>query len=310
MLFRARGSWSRVAAVLAVSGVLVLTGSQAQAQRRGGYPPKMEGAKVETYKTVGDTKLNVYVYSPEGLKPGSHHPAIVFFFGGGWRSGTPAQFQQHCQELAKRGMVAMCADYRVASRHDVKAVSCVEDAKSAIRWVRQNCEKLGVDPQRIVAAGGSAGGHLAACCGVLEGFDAKGEDLAVSSVPNAMALFNPAVMLAPMADSTAFPKDRHDELSARMGVEPEELSPVHHIRAKLPPTIIFHGTADTTVPFATVELFTEQMIKSGNKCTLVPGKDGTHGYFNYGRGDGSAYRDTLAALDKFLVDLGYLQPQK
>src|SRR5439155_355871 len=89
------------------------------------YPPKLDGAEIETYKTVGDTKLNLYVYYPPGHKASDKRAAIVFFFGGGWTGGSPGQFEQHCKHLASRGMVAMTADYRVASRNQVKAVSCV-----------------------------------------------------------------------------------------------------------------------------------------------------------------------------------------
>src|SRR5437868_11407377 len=151
------------------------------------YPPKLPGAEVETYKSVGDTKLSLYIYYPPGHKATDKRAAIVFFFGGGWNAGSPVQFEQHCKHLASRGMVAMTADYRVASRQQVKAVSCVSDAKSAIRFVRKEAGRLGVDPNRIVAAGGSAGGHIAACCGVLKGFDESSEDASISSMPNAMA---------------------------------------------------------------------------------------------------------------------------
>src|SRR4029079_4650111 len=135
------------------------------------YPPKLPGAEVETYKTVGDTKLNLYIYYPPGHKATDKRAAIVFFFGGGWTNGSPGQFEQHCKHLASRGMVAMTADYRVASRQQVKAVSCVVDAKSAIRFVRKEAGRLGIDPNRIASAGGSAGGHIAACTGVLQAFD-------------------------------------------------------------------------------------------------------------------------------------------
>ena len=268
------------------------------------YPPKLPGAEVEAYKTVGDTKLNLYIYYPPGHKPSDKRAAIVFFFGGGWTNGSPGQFEQHCKHLASRGMVAITADYRVASRHQVKAVSCVADAKSAIRYVRKEATRLGVDPNRIVAAGGSAGGHLAVCAGVIQGFDEIGEDLSISSVPNAMALFNPAVVLAPAEGLTRMNEDRVTSLTERMGVEPKLLSPYHQVKAGAPPTIIFHGKADNTVPYVTVELFTKAMTDAGNKCTLV-GYDGqAHGFFNYGRSE--YYEKTVAALDEFLAGLGYL----
>src|SRR5688572_13478925 len=119
----------------------------------GRYPPKLDDAQPHLFKQVDGVELNLYVFKPK-LNEGDRRPAIVFFFGGGWSGGSPEQFAPHCRYLASRGMVAIAADYRVAKRHSVKAVDCVRDAKSAIRWVRQHAKELGVDPDRIVAAGG------------------------------------------------------------------------------------------------------------------------------------------------------------
>jgi acetyl esterase len=264
-----------------------------------------EGAIVEVYKSVGDAKLEMFIFNPPDHKPSDQRAAIVFFFGGGWANGSPGQFAEHCKHLAERGMVAMTADYRVRSRQGVLADGCVRDAKSAIRWVRANARRLSVDPGKIVAAGGSAGGHLAACTGVIEGFDEADEDTSISSVPNAMALFNPAVVLAPFGD---YGKDspKIAAMSERMSVKPIELSPIHHVRAGLPPTIIFHGRDDKTVPYESVELFAAAMKKAGNACELC-GYDGQgHGFFNVKRGGGAMYAKTLARLDEFLQELGYL----
>src|SRR5262249_13533381 len=151
-----------------------------------------------------------------GHKPTDKRPAIVFFFGGGWTNGSPMQFEEHCKYLASRGIVAITADYRVASRHQVKAVSCVADAKSAIRFVRKEADRLGVDPNKIVASGGSAGGHIAACSGVISGFNESSEDASVSSVPNALALFNPAVVLAPAVGLPPANQEKVDSLIDRM----------------------------------------------------------------------------------------------
>ena len=151
------------------------------------YPPDLPGATVHTFKKVGQTELKAWVFRPDGIKPTERRPAVVFFFGGGWNGGTPGQFYQQCRYLASRGIVAITADYRVRRRHNVLAPICLADTKSAIRWVRANGAKLGVDEDRIVAAGGSAGGHLAACTGVIDGFDDQADDLTISAVPNAMA---------------------------------------------------------------------------------------------------------------------------
>jgi len=255
------------------------------------------GARTEVYKTVGDTKLELFIFSPEGHQPKDRRPAILFFFGGGWTNGTPKQFEPHCRMLAAKGMVAITADYRVASRHQVKVVDCVRDAKSAVRWVRQNAKRLGIDPKRIAAGGGSAGGHLAAATATLPEFEEPSENIKISSRPNALVLFKPALVLT--LSGAALP-------ITRTGVEAKRISPDEHIRKGTPPTIIFHGKADTTVPYATVELFTRKMQAAGNRCELVGFEGQTHGFFNYGRGENKMYEKTTAEMIRFLASLGYL----
>lgn len=274
--------------------------------RQKNYPPDMKGATVEVYKKVGDTELKVWIFNPAAHKAADKRPAAVFFFGGGWRNGTPKQFEQHCRYLAKRGMVAMTADYRVSTRNKTKAKACVEDGKSAVRWIRENAKRLGVAPNRIVAGGGSAGGHVAACTGVIEGFETG--NAKVSSVPNAMALFNPALVLASSSEFE-LDADLAAGLKDRMGVEPQQLSPWHHVREKQPPTIIFHGKADRTVPYKSAEMFAAKMKKSGNRCELKGYAEQGHGFFNYGRAKNEMFKRTVKELDRFLVSLDYLKPE-
>ncbi len=273
----------------------------------GAYPPAIEGAKVETYKKVGGADLKVWLFYPTNAPAAGAQaaplPAVVFFFGGGWRSGSPEQFVPQCRHLAARGMIAAVADYRVASRQQAKPAECVADAKSCVRWLRQNAARLGIDPHRLAAGGGSAGGHLAAAVATLPGLDEPGEDLSVSCVPDALVLFNPGLMMAPFGgiDMKGFGANL---TSDRFGCEPQAISPIHHIRKGLPPTLILHGRADTTVPFVTAEAFRDEMKKAGNRCELV-GYDGQpHGFFNKAK-----YDETLAEADRFLTALGYL-PKK
>jgi len=289
---------------LVILAVLCLAGIAQDAKPRQGfaYPPSFEGAAVESYKEIDGVTLKAWIFQPDGKAlPGANRPAIVFFFGGGWSSGSPSQFERQCRYFAARGMVAITADYRVASRQHVKAAACVADAKSRIRWVRKNAERLGIDPRRIVAAGGSAGGHLAATTATLPGMDEAGEDVTVSAEPNALVLFNPVLVLAP------FPGlDAHGGFAPKaeqLGCEPEAISPIHHVREHLPPTLILHGRADSTVPFATTEAFAAEMKKAGNRCELIGYKGQNHGFFNSAR-----YAETLADADKFLVSVGYLPP--
>lgn len=262
--------------------------------------------RTETYKTVGEVKLDLTIQLPEGWKPEDKRPAIVFFFGGGWTGGSVTQFENQARYLASRGMVAMAADYRVKSRHDVKPTACVADAKSAIRWVRAHAATLGIDPNRLAAGGGSAGGHLAAAVALLPGLDDPQDDKSVSCVPNALVLFNPALVLAPTegADLKGFTEKVSAE---RFGCEPVEISPIHHVKAGAPPTIIFHGQADTTVPFSSAVLFRDRMVAAGNRCELMGAEGQAHGFFNFGKNEDRFAIETLEGTDRFLGSLGWLQ---
>lgn len=268
--------------------------------------PEIRGVTRETrtYKKVGDVSLDMTICFPPGHAATDKRAAIVFFFGGGWTSGTPTQFKRQCEYLASRGMVAMMADYRVRSRHGVTPDACVMDAKSAIRWVRANAASLGIDPHRIVAAGGSAGGHIAAATGTVDGYDEKSEDTTVSSIPNAMVLFNPVLNTT----SVGWGDDKRGAgLVARFAGHAEELSPVHHVKKGVPPTLILHGTADATVPFAQAEAFADAMRAAGNRCEVAGYKGQGHGFFNASKGGEKNFLATLVEADKFLSSLGYIE---
>ncbi len=284
---------------------------------QNGSPPEFSGSESVVYKQVGDVSLHMWVFNPADHDVRTDaRPAIVFFFGGGWKAGTPAQFETHCRYLASRGIVAATADYRVATRHGVKADACVEDAKSAVRWLRQNAAALGIDPNRICAGGGSAGGHTACCTALIQGLDAEHEDAGVSSVPDALALFNPAVMLTHL-DGFGWgemTEEKVADIATRTGVPATDISPIHHVRPNLPPAIIFHGVADSTVPYATVDEFARRMLAAGNRCELNGYPEAEHGFFNAPRGNDPERRDrmhqwhqrSILKLDKFLQSLGWL----
>jgi acetyl esterase/lipase len=171
--------------------------------------------------------------------------------------------------------------------------------------VRRNSKRLGIDPERIAAGGGSAGGHLAAATALLPGLEEAGEDSNVSVRANSLVLFNPALLLAP-APEIAFELKNWDTFRERFGAEPVSISPYHHVTKSAPPTIIFHGKADTTVPYATVAAFKSKMKLAGVRCELDGFEGQQHGFFNFGRDGNENYRLTLKRADDFLVSLGYL----
>lgn len=262
---------------------------------------EFEPDKHLTYKTVDQVELKLHIFEPPSHQASDRAPAIVFFFGGGWNGGAPKQFYEQARFLADRGVVAMSAEYRTKGTHKTSPFECVADGKSAIRWVRTHAKELGVHPDKIVAAGGSAGGHVAGCTGVIQGLDEAGEDLSVSSIPNAMILLNPVL------DTTA----KGYGLSKVGEDRQTDISPCHHVRAGIAPTLLFHGTADKTVPFENAERFTRLMTESGNTCQLESFEGLGHGFFNgifFRRKtkDTSHYARTMNVSVEFLKSLGYL----
>src|SRR6185369_4490455 len=135
------------------------------------------------YKNTPQGELKLVVTLPPDAEPGDRRPAIVFFSGGAWANSNINQFKDMAPYLARRGMVAVRANYRVSKTHNVGPDKCVEDARSAMRWVREHAAELGIDPDRIAASGASAGGHLAACTAVPVAPDAETDNLQVSCAP-------------------------------------------------------------------------------------------------------------------------------
>ncbi|MHC4112251.1 MAG: alpha/beta hydrolase fold domain-containing protein [Planctomycetota bacterium] len=286
--------------VIFIACIVTTVLSATAAERQSKSKEDAVRPELVVYKTIGEVKLKLHIFKPPRRDAKELSPAIVFFFGGGWVGGTPKQFYHQCEHFASRGIVAISAEYRVKNRHGTTPFECVADGKSAIRWVRANAGRLGINPNKIVAGGGSAGGHVAACTGVIEGLDEKHEDPNISSKPNALVLFNPAV------DLMGLSKRRRSDRG--LGNRVKEISPLQHVKKGVPPCIIFHGTADRTVPFKGVERFSAAMKKSGNVCRLVPFEGKGHGFFNYGRDkDNSSFKQTIQAADRFLTSLGYLK---
>ena len=175
-------------------------------------------------------------------------------------------------------MVAISADYRVKSRQGTSPFECVKDGKSAVRWIRANAKKLGVDPDRLAAGGGSAGGHVAAAAGNLPGLEEEGEDLSISSKPDALVLFNPVYDNGPKGFG-------HSRVAARY----KEISPLHNLRKGSPPTIVFLGDKDTLVPVSIAETYKKKMEEAGSRSELRVYAGQPHGFFNQGR-KGGYYR--------------------
>lgn len=268
--------------------LLVFTGTQVFAQAY-----KFTTSSL-VYKEVDGYSLEMTVYKPVLSSP-MNLPAIIFFFGGGWVGGTPNQFKMQAEYLASRGMIAFCADYRVKSRQGTSPFECVKDANSAIRYLRAHSHELGIDSDKIVAAGGSAGGHLAACTGIIDKVNEASDDISISSKPFAMVLFNPVV-------DTGKKGYGSEKVEGRKF----EISPVHNITAGVAPTLIMHGKGDTTVPYENVVRFKSLMKQEGNTCKLKGYKKQTHGFFNYNKKP-KHFKKTLIQTERFLEEYNLLR---
>lgn len=242
------------------------------------------------YKQIGDTNLTLHIFTPPEHQSTDSTPAIVFFFGGGWITGSPSAFYPQSAYLASRGMVAICADYRTRSRYKTTPKECVQDGKSAIRWIRVHAAELGIDPDRLAAGGGSAGGQVAAATATVKGFNEEGEELSVSCRPSALVLFNPVFDNGPKG----YGYDRVREYW-------RGFSPIDNIDRDVPPTTIFLGTKDKLVPVATAERYQQLVESMGVRCDLHLYEGQPHSFFNRAK-----YYETLLETDKFLTSIGYL----
>lgn len=254
--------------------------------------------EVILYKEVDTTQLFLEVIYPEEMDQTKEYPAMVFFFGGGWVSGDRSHFEHQADYFAKRGLVCFLVDYRTRNKHQTSPFESLKDAKSAIRYIRKNAAKFHVSPSKIIASGGSAGGHLAAATALSSEFNEATDPLDISPVPNALVLFNPVIDNGPGGYGYE-----------RIGETYPSFSPLHNIRAGAPPTLLMLGTQDRLVPVTTAEYYQLVMEKVGSRCELKLYENQPHGFFNYPNFE--YYQKTLLAADEFLQSLGYLgdQPQ-
>lgn len=249
-----------------------------------------DNCSIQVYKTIGDVTLDVFVYRPSDLKKGEKRPALAFFHGGGWECGKPEWGQMQCEHFSSLGLVSFSFEYRLTTQHDATPVESIEDAKSALRWMREHSDEFGIDPHRIVASGYSAGGHLAACTAMIDSFDHPKEDHTISSKANALMFW--------VTPFRVFEDGWFGQiLKGRARIE--DCDPSAHIRPDLPPSIIFQGTKDDLVPFLGAKEFADKMKAAGNRCDLHLYEGQTH----LSWGDNNL--DVLQKMDKFLESIGF-----
>jgi len=240
-----------------------------------------------TYKEVGGKALQLSVFLPERYENSTEtFPIFVVYHGGSWAVGEPNWHYPDCEYWAQRGMIAVSVDYRLSKRDGVKVpLECVKDAKSAVRFLRKNAVRLKVDPDKMVIAGGSAGGQLAAAMATLSSPETNDDcyDFSISCVPNAVILYNPYFKCE------------------------ASLSPPNFLRAGLPPFITFLGSEDPAITVESIVEFHEALKSHGGASEFYVGKGGKHGLCN-GRNPRNPYFYwSLELEDQFLVKHGIIE---
>ena len=251
---------------------------------------------IEYYEPKPDTKLGLHVFYPENHNAKDKRTCVVFFYGGGWVSGDPSQFYGYSKYLASRGIVAISAQYRNKKFNKATPKQCVEDGREAIRYIREHAKELGIDPSKVVAGGGSAGGHVAASIAMCTSIDANPQSK-TKSIPNGLILLNPVYN---NAQKGGYGYDRVKDYW-------EEISPYHNIKKGQPNTICFFGDSDHLIPLSTVDAFQTKMENVGNNCETHIYEGQKHGFFHISKGGRKIFEDVLTKIDGFLVDNHYLK---
>ena len=256
-------------------------------------PPQSFHPEIVSYKKIENRDLNLHVFKPELVQNGEKRPAIVYFFGGGWSVGTPLQFYRECTYYASKGMVAIAADYRIAYLDHSTPFESLEDAEDAIRWIRENAAKWNIDPERIAAAGASAGGHLAAAAGVLN--DKTEETGKISPNPNLLLLYYPVIDNSEKGYGP-------DEMKKRY----MDISPLQNIRKGVPPALFIVGTEDPLVPAEPAQEFKSKMEEAGSYCELHLIEGAGHPIFYYAKDLTADFYTIRSLTDNFLLRYSYL----
>ncbi len=257
----------------------------------------LKDAQSYFYQVEDGLELVAHCFFPPNHDASMAAPAIVFFHGGLWDVSMPTQFAPHCMHFASRGMVAVAVEYRVATKHQASPEDAIEDAQMAMLWLRHNHATLGIDPNRIIAAGAASGAHMALSLAMLpevlevDGFTARPLGvIALSAIVN-----------------TGKKGAEHERF--RDAKKAHKESPSNNIRKGLPASLIIHGKSDTIVPHAEVAKFARLMKRKKNPCEFIDFEAVNHSFFNFNV-SARHFELTLNSMDAFLVSLDCIEPME
>ncbi len=274
-----------------IFALLLLPQFTLTAAEKGGLGADVTPGKRYTYKQSAGKPRELEIYFPPNHDPAKAKvPGMILFHGGGWGGGSLGQFRKACEYFASRGLVCATAEYRMLTKEEsvklpageTKKRACITDAKSAIRWFKQHAGELGIDPQRIITGGGSAGGHISALATLNPGLNDPADPSGFDTSVVAYLWFNPAFS----------PDDEKDP----------EADVLRFLRKDIAPAVAFFGTEDTWLKGWTAAY--EKLNSLGNTGTDLQFAQGqAHSFFN----KDPWQTVTLIAADRFLVQQGLLK---
>lgn len=263
------------------------------------------------YATVGGEKLYLDVVAPLG---GGPYPCVVCYHGGGWRGGSRKDLstgekdktgkvgRSILEAIAAEGYVAVSAGYRLAPKAQFPAQ--IEDAKTAIRYLRENAKRYDIDPTRVGAAGFSAGGHLALLAGLadksagLEGSLFAEQSSAVKCVVSFFGPTDLSLYATTPGIEDAFMVPLLGKECKLDGTIYRRASPIEYATKTAPPVLMIHGTFDIVVPIIHSERLQKKLKDAGATAELVTVPGAGHGW--NGATMAKTTRDALTFLDEHL----------
>ena len=272
----------------------------AAAKRRAWLLEKYPVSREIVFKETPSGDLKLYTYLPPGWKASDRRPAVLFYHGGGWAGGDTSQFFLHAYDLAQEGFVAFSADYRLkeAGGPVEQYFRCVEDAKSAFRYVVAHADELGIDPAKIVTMGSSAGAHLAIAIALLDEFNDPADDRKIPAVPAAVILGCPVVDCGP--------KPGYEVIYRRMHEQAYRFCPMRHLRAGVPPQLICLGTQDHILSEAHAREYLDKARSFGGIGELKMYEGAKHAFIYAEKW----YRQAKPDIRDFLTQLGLWPVQR
>ncbi len=228
--------------------------------------PRVELKEGVTFGTGGGRELKCDVFSPPNNKGGA--PAILLIHGGAWKYGDRKQLRGYGFLLGREGFVCVATEYRLSE--EAQWPEPLYDIKSAIRWMRANCDELGIDPDKIVVSGNSSGAHLgllAAATGNDPKFEGDGGNAGESTAISAAVSFYGITEIKPGGSML---KDLVKEF---MGPDSQpsdyrDASPTTYASSKLPPTLLLQSAQDEMVPLSqSLDLY-QALVKAGSPTEL------------------------------------------